>query len=261
VGAKVGVSKGAVSDLNLTPLIDIVLVVLIIMMVNIPIQIREMGVKLPSSEVKPDQKEPPADQLVVAVYEDGRLALNRRIMTEDVMFYEITRRLKPMAHKNVFVDAHEAVPYGRVVDLVDLAREAGAALVGMAKMKPEGPPEPTSVAPGSMPRGVTLGSPKVFGGIEEAAAYEAIRPLQGSLEACFLGRLAAVPDLSGRLQIKTVVGPQGEHMEPPALGDGGTVEDADLKACVEALLPSIRTGPLGEGKTAVVLYPVLFSPG
>lgn len=261
MGAKVGVSKGAVSDLNLTPLIDIVLVVLIIMMVNIPIQIREMGVKLPSSEVKPEQNDPPADQLVVAVYEDGRLALNRRVMTEDVMFYEITRRLKPMAHKNVFVDAHEKAPYGRIVDMVDLAREAGAALVGLAKMKPEGPLEPTSVAPGSMPRGVMLGSPKVFGGIEEDVAYAAIQPLQGSLQACYLTRLAAVPDLSGRVQIKTVIGPQGEAMEPTELGDGGTVEDAELLTCVEGLLPSIRYRPLGEGKTAVVLYPVLFSPG
>ena len=67
--------KGAMSDLNLTPLIDIVLVVLIIMMVNIPIQIEEMGVKLPSSITPPPQTETPPEQLVIAIYEDGTLAL------------------------------------------------------------------------------------------------------------------------------------------------------------------------------------------
>ncbi len=260
MGAKVGVSKGAVSDLNLTPLIDIVLVVLIIMMVNIPIQVQEMGVKLPNTEVQ-QPVDPPPEQLVVAVYEDGRLALNRRVMSEEVMFYEITRRLKPMAHKNVFIDVHPAVLYGRMVDMVDLSREAGAALVGLAKLKPDGPLEPTSVAPGAMPRGVTLGSPKTVGDISEENAYAAIAPLQGSLEACYLGRLAVVPDLSGRVQIKTVIGPSGEHMEPPALGDGTTMEDADLKLCVEGLFGHLKYQPLGSGKTAVVLYPVLFSPG
>jgi len=48
MGAQLG-TKGAISDINMTPLIDIVLVVLIIMMVNIPIQIEEMGLKLPSN--------------------------------------------------------------------------------------------------------------------------------------------------------------------------------------------------------------------
>jgi biopolymer transport protein ExbD len=53
MGAKLGGGGGAVSDINMTPLIDIVLVVLIIMMVNMPIQIEEMGVKLPGVSDKP----------------------------------------------------------------------------------------------------------------------------------------------------------------------------------------------------------------
>ena len=104
MGAKLG--GGGFDDINMTPLIDIVLVVLIIMMVNIPISVEEMGVKLPGRQDAPRVDQPPADQLVIAVYEDGDLALNRKIMQEESLFYEITRRLRPMAKKNVFIDAH-----------------------------------------------------------------------------------------------------------------------------------------------------------
>ncbi len=261
MGAKVGGTKGAVSDLNLTPLIDIVLVVLIIMMVNIPIQIEEMGIKVPSNEVPNPPPPPNPDQLVVAVYEDGRLALNRRVMSEDLLVYELTRRLGPMANKNVFIDGAAKVPYGTVVHLVDIARESGAVLVGLAKLKESGPLDPTSVAPGAMPKGVVLGTPRVVGDIEQTAAMNAITPLKTSFEACYATRLGAVPELSGRLQVKAVIGPQGEHMEPPSLAEGGTIDDADLIACVTPYLPNLRFAPLGDGKTAVALFPILFSPG
>lgn len=261
MGAKVGVAKGAVSDLNLTPLIDIVLVVLIIMMVNIPIQIDEMGIKLPSNEVPNPPPPPNPDQLVVAIYEDGRFALNRRVMSEDVLVYELTRRLGPMANKNVFIDGAAKAPYGSIVHLVDVARESGAVMVGLAKLKDTGPLEPTSVAPGAMPKGVVLGTPRVVGDIEQSAAMKAMTPLKSSFEGCYATRLAAIPDLSGRLQVKAVIGPQGEHMEPPSLAEGGTIEDAELIACVTPYLPNLRFDPLGPSKTAVALFPILFSPG
>ena len=115
MGAAVG-TKGAFSDINMTPLIDIVLVVLIIMMVNIPIQIEEMGLKVPG----PPLTTPPppctdCEQLVLALYEDGKLAsmgvsgvgmaLNREVMNEQTALFEMTRRLRSMANKNVFIDA------------------------------------------------------------------------------------------------------------------------------------------------------------
>ena len=100
MGASLGTGDGPNAELNLTPLIDIVLVVLIIMMVNIPIQIEEMNIKLPDPD-PPDVIEPCPDceQLVIALYGEGDMALNRKQMKEDVMLYEITRRLRPMNPK------------------------------------------------------------------------------------------------------------------------------------------------------------------
>ena len=66
MGAQLG-NSGAFSDINMTPLIDIVLVVLIIMMVNIPIQIEEMGLKLPSPLPPPPPPDVPVEQLVIAI--------------------------------------------------------------------------------------------------------------------------------------------------------------------------------------------------
>jgi biopolymer transport protein ExbD len=262
VGAQLGTGEGANADLNLTPLIDIVLVVLIIMMVNMPIQIEEMGLKLPNFEnVNPPPPDPNAEQLVVAAYADGRLALNRRLMTQDNLFYEVTRRLRGMDKKNVFVDADSTLPYGKVVDLIDLAREAGAVQVGIAKAKEGGPLEPTSVAEGSMPRGVTVGSPKVVGAITEKKADNALQAILPSINGCYAAALGAQPGLSGRLLVKTTIGPAGEHLEPPVIDVGSTIDDPALRGCIEALLPTIAYEPLGEGNTAVALYPLLFSPG
>ena len=119
MGAQLG-SKGAFGEINMTPLIDIVLVVLIIMMVNIPIQIEEMGVKLPGQKTTNKPPNPNSEQLVVMLYDDGKVALNRRAMSEDKMLYEITRRLRPKTKKDVYIDAAAGVV---AAEIQTLARE------------------------------------------------------------------------------------------------------------------------------------------
>ena len=260
MGASVGMSKGGFSDMNLTPLIDIVLVVLIIMMVNIPIEVETMGLKLPAKlENQPPPPDLPVEQLVIAMYEDGTLALNRRLMSEQVLFYEVTRRLRPMDPKNVFIDAHQKVPFGRVVDIMDIARESGAGKVGLTKMKPTGPQAPTSVAPGSAPRGLQIGAPSVVGAMGQQDADAAIQPFKGNLEQCYLALLGAKPDMNGRVLGKVSVGPQGEIMSHSVLSSA--LENPEVDACVDQVLGSLKFKPLGPNKTAWVQYPLLYSPG
>lgn len=259
MGGQLG-ATGTMSDINMTPLIDIVLVVLIIMMVNIPIQIEEMGVKLPGQKTTTTPPNPNAEQLVIALYDDGKVALNRRAMQEDKMLYEITRRLRPMGKKHVYIDAAAGVEYGRVVDMVDLAREAGAANVGLSRMKDNGPAEITSTDPGGMPRGIYLGSPKVIGAITEKVADKSMQRLKGNIQSCYMGRLGGRPDLSGNMIVKVEVGPQGELLSEPTI-DGDTTGDLDLRECIKPLLLSLTYEPLGEQKTAAIYYPILFSPG
>jgi len=258
MGAKLG-GKGALSEINLTPLIDIILVVLIIMMVNVPIQIEEMGVKLPGAEIKTSRFDIPPEQLVIAVYADGTLALNRRLVTEEVLSYEVTRRLRPMIKKNVFIDGHGDVSYGQIVDMMDLAREAGASKVGLARMKEEGPKPPTSVAPGSAPRGVTLGNPHPVGWMTGKKADRAFQPLMPSANQCYTAALARNPTLSGRVTLMVDVAPDGSLMDHKL--SSTNVEDEELVQCLVDLLPTLRYDPLAPDKTARVLYPLLLSPG
>jgi biopolymer transport protein ExbD len=262
MGAKVGTAK-AFDDMNLTPLIDVVLVVLIIMMVSIPIQVQEMGVKVPDPNAPPPPT-PPEDveQLVISIYEDGSVALNRRLMNPSKVGFELNRRLRGMSKKNVFIDAHTVTPYTKVVEMIDVARAEGAVQVGLAKLKPEGPLPYTSVDAGTIPRGVHIGSPIIGGMINEKKADEALAPFKAAIDGCWTQMLARNPDATGRLMLTAKYLPDGTLFEPPKIS-ANDVEGGDpaFELCVLDAVKGIRSADLGEGNTGVATYPMIFSPG
>ena len=143
MGAKVGPSKGGMDEINVTPLIDVVLVLLIIFMVLTPITLQKMAAELPP--IDDDTPPPPPsqqdEQLMVAIYDDSSLALNLVPMDEARLQEELQKRLRgrPSAKRNVFVDAAPEAIYEQVVHIVDVARDSGAERVGFADMKDEGP--------------------------------------------------------------------------------------------------------------------------
>ena len=130
--------KQAQSEINVTPLIDVVLVLLIIFMVLTPIMIHEMSVNLPDkTETVEQEDDVPKDQLLLAVCLDGSLTLNRKQLEAEALSEDLTKRLRSKAKKVVFVDAHPDANYGRVVMALDMARDAGAERLGMASLKTE----------------------------------------------------------------------------------------------------------------------------
>lgn len=137
--------QGAAKDINVTPLIDIVLVLLIIFMVGSAIPVHEMEPSLPDKTETVQQEDMPKDQLIAAVYEDGSIALNLQTVTLEELREQVRRRLMGKAAKVVFVDAHPDANYARVVQVMDTVRDAGADKVGIASLKDEGPPRPGSV--------------------------------------------------------------------------------------------------------------------
>jgi biopolymer transport protein TolR len=138
MGFKVGDdSGGGMSEINVTPLIDIMLVMLIIFMLITPPALSQMAANLPSND-PPDPVPPedvPKDQLVASVCEDGTFALNRKVMPIEELSEQVGRRLKSKAKKVVFIDAHPEAPYDKVVYLMDNVRGAGATRVGLGKLK------------------------------------------------------------------------------------------------------------------------------
>lgn len=151
MGAKVGGKKGGgMDEINVTPLIDIVLVMLIIFMVLTPMTVEKMASNLPPPDI--DEPPPPPDpnneQLLVAIYADGTLALNLKPETDEELATDVERRLRSKEKKTVFIDAHPDANYQRVVQVMDLVRAKGADRVGLAEM--------TEAGPAKLPPGVLL---------------------------------------------------------------------------------------------------------
>lgn len=273
MGASLG-GEGVKAEMNLTPLIDIVLVVLIIMMVNMPVEVQRMGAKLPKP---PDDTPPPPpaeniEQLAVALYADGTLALNRRVMSEGTLAYQLGLRLRPMDEKKVFIDAHPDVPYTRVVDMMDIIQTAGGGVlededgnemlpvrIGFAKLKASGPLSPTSVDQGGMPRGVHPGSPVTKGSRTESQADAAFQPKKGLINGCYTQALARNPALTGNVALRIIVAPDGSLMGVDiAQSDHG---DPELNTCILTVGEQFSFPPKDTDSTAIVQYPMLLSPG
>jgi biopolymer transport protein TolR len=148
MGAKVGgKKKGGMDEINVTPLIDVVLVLLIIFMVLTPTTVQKMMSELPP---KDDSPPPPPDptqprQLLIAVYKDNTYALNLQPMDDAKLYMELKQQLlgRKKDDKNVFVDGAPEAAYDAIVHAVDVARDAGAARVGFADLKEEGPAQLT----------------------------------------------------------------------------------------------------------------------
>jgi len=131
------------SEINVTPLIDVLLVLLIIFIIATPRVIHEISLNLPSrTEAQKPQDNDRPQQLMVAVYEDQSVALNRELMEETDLLQRLTAELRARESKVVFVDAHPLVSYDRVVSIMDLVRQAGPDKVGLARLKDDGPAEP-----------------------------------------------------------------------------------------------------------------------
>ncbi len=128
-------AKGGMSEINVTPLIDVMLVLLIIFMVITPAKVTEMAANLPQKTESVEQDDVPQDQLVAAVCLDGTVSLNKVVMPLEDLHEQVRKRLRVKAKKVIFVDAHPDASYDKVVGLMDTVRDAGADRVGLASLK------------------------------------------------------------------------------------------------------------------------------
>ena len=127
-------------DINVTPLVDVVLVLLIIFMVVTPLLEKDIKIALPAMEKIEDPKEIPPDQLVVKVIASGDFELNGTKIAPERYVPELTQKLATRSDKTVFVLADDAASYSRLVAALDGAKAAGAKTLGMA------PDAPTTTA-------------------------------------------------------------------------------------------------------------------
>jgi biopolymer transport protein TolR len=135
-------TKRPVTDINVTPLIDVVLVLLIIFMVLTPLAEKQMFMRVPEYEpanqvVPPDQV--PADQTVLTVKTDGRVLLNRQDRSLDDAMGYLHQAYDGRLSKVLFFNAEDGVKYDFAVKVLDLAHQAGVNTIGMMTDPASGP--------------------------------------------------------------------------------------------------------------------------
>jgi biopolymer transport protein ExbD len=120
------------SEINVTPLVDVVLVLLIIFMVVTPLLEKDIRVALPSTEKVEEVKDVPPDQLIVKLNTSGDLELNGTKIALNDYVATLTKKLEARSDKTVFIIADDQANYGRFVQALDGAKAAGATTLGMA---------------------------------------------------------------------------------------------------------------------------------
>ncbi len=133
MGMDVGSSKGgAKGDINITPLIDVVLVLLIIFMVLVPSMLKEITANVPRKADPNTPPPPPGSDPIVLEYTAKReLTINTEPVAPEALADKIGDRLKHDRQKVVFFKIEDDAIYGEVVKFMDIVRGAGAKTLGI----------------------------------------------------------------------------------------------------------------------------------
>ena len=119
------------NDINVTPMIDVLLVLLIIFMMVIPMSRKAIDLQLPDPTPDDSQQGPPPSQIVLEVLPGNVFKIN----TEPVAPNRLAARLKeiydPRPEKIIFVKGDEKVKYSEVIHAMDVARGAGVKVIGV----------------------------------------------------------------------------------------------------------------------------------
>lgn len=129
-------APGAVSDINVTPLVDVMLVLLIVFMVITPMLQKGVSVDLARvNNPRTMQSAEKEDATTVAITRDGTFYLNSDKITADKITAAVKDRVQDKLDKTVFVKSDARAKYGDVVAVVDAVRAAGVDAIGLLTEK------------------------------------------------------------------------------------------------------------------------------
>ena len=136
--AKRGLGKSnVVADINVTPMADVMLVLLIIFMITTPLLQSGITVNLPKAKNPLDAPEADSKEaVVVAINREGKLFLaKKQIVDEDLYEFLLKKFSGGEINRTIFLKADQALPYGRVVEVVNGCRRAGVERIGLMAEK------------------------------------------------------------------------------------------------------------------------------
>lgn len=126
----------ATPQMNVTPLVDVVLVLLIIFMVVTPLLSKQFWLQLPKQETK-QADEPPKENksVVLTVKKDGALQMNGADLKKEELKDKVSRVMAARSDKVVYFDAADDAPYAITVEAMDIARQGGAKTIAILTNK------------------------------------------------------------------------------------------------------------------------------
>ena len=129
-----GKSRTTMAEINVTPLVDVMLVLLIVFMITAPMLQHELDVNLPVAAGIPQVTT--EDQVVLTVNKQGNIYLDQTTYTLDTLRPKLQTLYQTRRNKDIFLRADADVPYGKVVQVMGEVKKAGILKLGMLTQPP-----------------------------------------------------------------------------------------------------------------------------
>jgi len=127
-----GSQSGApMSEINVTPLVDVMLVLLIIFMITAPLMSHKVKVELPQANLdRRDETPPPVPPITIAVTENGQIYWNDQPVTKDMLDSQLSVEAQKTPQPAINLRGDETTKYGTIREVVDIAQRNGMRKVG-----------------------------------------------------------------------------------------------------------------------------------
>ncbi|MFH2093511.1 MAG: protein TolR [Pseudomonadota bacterium] len=122
-------SNQLMSDINVTPFVDVMLVLLIIFMVTAPMMVQGVDVELPKATSKALKGN--EERLIISIDKDLQVFINEQVVSVEFLTQKLGAILENLDSKNVYLRADKNVPYGVVVNVISKIKKAGIDSLGM----------------------------------------------------------------------------------------------------------------------------------
>ena len=138
MGMSTGGGGKAMSEINVTPMVDVMLVLLIIFMVTAPFM--QMGIEVDLPKAQAQALEPDENNMILSISAERKIFLGDTEIPREVLEEKLRANKRLQADKEIFLQTDRALPYGYVVDIMAILKNSGIESLGMVTDPAESSP-------------------------------------------------------------------------------------------------------------------------